>query len=107
MQTFSAIPCRHRAICRLPSKPGSGQSELVDLDVRGIGDIGPFPCLARSQDAEGVSLTCQSGTGDDFVLRSRYLVACDGANSFVRKQLAIRLDDLAFDEWWMVVDAGI
>lgn len=54
-----------------------------------------------------MSLTCQSGTGDDFVLRSRYLVACDGANSFVRKQLAIRLDDLAFDEWWMVVDAGI
>ncbi|MGY2808887.1 FAD-dependent monooxygenase [Bradyrhizobium sp. USDA 4506] len=38
------------------------------------------------------------------MIRARYLVGCDGANSFVRKQLGIGLDDLAFDEWWMVVD---
>ena len=37
-------------------------------------------------------------------LRARYLLACDGANSFVRKRLAIAHEDLAFDEWWMVVD---
>jgi 3-(3-hydroxy-phenyl)propionate hydroxylase len=34
-----------------------------------------------------------------------YLLACDGANSFVRKRLAIGYEDLAFDEWWVVVDA--
>jgi len=56
------------------------------------------------QDAEGVSLTIEKA-GTARTLRARYLVACDGANSFVRKQLGIRLDDLAFDEWWMVVDA--
>src|SRR5262245_27879821 len=35
----------------------------------------------------------------------RYLLACDGANSFVRKMLGIGYEDLAFDEWWIVVDA--
>lgn len=56
------------------------------------------------QDAEGVFLTIEKA-GTARTLRARYLVACDGANSFVRKQLGIKLDDLAFDEWWMVVDA--
>ena len=57
-----------------------------------------------AQDAEGVSLTIECAGGSR-TLRARYVVGCDGANSFVRKQLGIRLDDLAFDEWWMVVDA--
>jgi len=38
-------------------------------------------------------------------INARYLLACDGANSFVRKQLGIGYEDLAFDEWWVVVDA--
>jgi 3-(3-hydroxy-phenyl)propionate hydroxylase len=57
-----------------------------------------------AQNENGVALTVQH-EGTTRVLPARYLVACDGANSFVRKQLGIRLDDLAFDEWWMVVDA--
>src|SRR5262245_37907120 len=35
----------------------------------------------------------------------RYLLACDGANSSVRRRLGIGYEDLAFDEWWVVVDA--
>ena len=38
-------------------------------------------------------------------IRARYLLACDGANSFVRRKLGISYEDLAFDEWWIVVDA--
>lgn len=37
--------------------------------------------------------------------RARWLLACDGGSSFVRKQLALPLEDLAFDEWWIVIDA--
>jgi 3-(3-hydroxy-phenyl)propionate hydroxylase len=59
---------------------------------------------AFAQDDDGVSLTVE-GAGAARTLHARYLVACDGANSFVRKRLGIKLDDLAFDEWWMVVDA--
>lgn len=36
---------------------------------------------------------------------ARWLLACDGGSSFVRKQLALPLEDLAFDEWWIVIDA--
>ncbi len=34
-----------------------------------------------------------------------YLVACDGGASPVRKRLGIELEDLDFDEHWLVVDA--
>lgn len=35
---------------------------------------------------------------------ARFVVGCDGASSFVRKHLAIALEDLIFDEPWLVVD---
>ena len=44
-------------------------------------------------------------TGQARSIETRYLLACDGANSSVRKQLGIGYEDLAFDEWWVVVDA--
>ena len=37
--------------------------------------------------------------------KSRFLVACDGGSSPIRKQLGISLEDLGFDEPWLVVDA--
>jgi 3-(3-hydroxy-phenyl)propionate hydroxylase len=43
--------------------------------------------------------------GQTSSIDTRYLLACDGANSFVRKRLGIGYADLAFDEWWVVVDA--
>jgi 3-(3-hydroxy-phenyl)propionate hydroxylase len=60
--------------------------------------------VSFAQDDETVSLSVRSETRGDFTIKARYLVGCDGANSFVRKQLGIGLEDLAFDEWWMVVD---
>ena len=35
----------------------------------------------------------------------RYLIACDGGTSGIRKGLGIELEDLGFDETWIVVDA--
>lgn len=40
-------------------------------------------------------------------LRGRYLVACDGAASPIRKRLSIAQESLEFDEWWTVVDAWL
>ncbi len=37
-------------------------------------------------------------------VRARYLIACDGASSTVRKQCNIALQDFGFDEPWLVVD---
>ncbi len=60
--------------------------------------------VSFAQDNETVSLSVRSEIKGEFTIHARYLVGCDGANSFVRKQLGIGLEDLAFDEWWMVVD---
>jgi 3-(3-hydroxy-phenyl)propionate hydroxylase len=61
-----------------------------------------------TQDDDGVALTVRDVTqGTERVLRAHALLGCDGANSFVRKRLDIPLEDLEFDEWWMVVDVRI
>jgi 3-(3-hydroxy-phenyl)propionate hydroxylase len=38
---------------------------------------------------------------------ARFLIACDGASSPVRKMLGISLNDLDFDEPWLVVDMEV
>ncbi|MEM9085050.1 MAG: bifunctional 3-(3-hydroxy-phenyl)propionate/3-hydroxycinnamic acid hydroxylase [Pseudomonadota bacterium] len=38
-------------------------------------------------------------------IKARYAVGCDGSRSMVRQTLGIELEDLGFDEPWVVVDA--
>jgi 3-(3-hydroxy-phenyl)propionate hydroxylase len=76
--------------------------------LAGYGNADVFPSatgVALAQDQASVSLSVRRDDGGEFTLRARYLVGCDGANSFVRKQIGAGLEDLAFDEWWMVIDA--
>jgi 3-(3-hydroxy-phenyl)propionate hydroxylase len=62
--------------------------------------------LAPHPDRVDVTLRAADG-GADRTVAARYVVGCDGANSFVRRQLGIGHQDLAFDEWWMVVDVRL
>jgi 2-polyprenyl-6-methoxyphenol hydroxylase-like FAD-dependent oxidoreductase len=68
------------------------------------------------QTAEYVELTVQKTlvvsddtrpivTDESMTLRGRFLIAADGASSFVRRTLGIERDDLGFNERWLVVDA--
>ncbi len=54
--------------------------------------------------AEGVDTLVASADGD-VTVRSRYLIGADGARSPVREAAGIDLDDLQFDEEWLVIDA--
>jgi 2-polyprenyl-6-methoxyphenol hydroxylase-like FAD-dependent oxidoreductase len=44
---------------------------------------------------------------DDSVVDAAWVVGCDGARSFVRRALGVGLDDLEFEEPWLVVDTVV
>jgi 3-(3-hydroxy-phenyl)propionate hydroxylase len=61
---------------------------------------------AVGQDDEGAWADVQlPGEPDVRRIRGRFLVGCDGGASAVRKQLGVPLEDLGFDERWLVIDA--
>src|SRR5690349_17713627 len=62
--------------------------------------------FAPQADRVDVTLRASDG-GTERTVAARYVVGCDGANSFVRRRLGIGHKDLAFDEWWMVVDVRL
>ncbi|MDX3899722.1 MAG: bifunctional 3-(3-hydroxy-phenyl)propionate/3-hydroxycinnamic acid hydroxylase [Sphingobium sp.] len=59
-----------------------------------------------AQDAAGVTVDVEDSEGPR-LLRARYAVGCDGSWSPVRESLGIKLDDLQFDEPWLVLDTII
>lgn len=59
------------------------------------------------QNEQGVEVDVVSLAGAMQTVRGRYLVGCDGARSRVRNMLQVTVHDLAFDEWWVVVDVQL
>ena len=62
--------------------------------------------ISLSQEQDSVTLTLQKD-GQTYQEQARWVIGCDGARSSVRKQLGISLDDLKFEEPWLVVDAEV
>ena len=58
-----------------------------------------------AQGVGGVTLQLRADDGAATTVRARYVIGCDGASSTVRELAGIGLDDLGFDEPWLVVDA--
>lgn len=61
---------------------------------------------ALAQDATGVTVHYR-WDGANHEVQARWAIACDGARSPIRKALGIALDDLGFEEPWLVVDAEV
>jgi 3-(3-hydroxy-phenyl)propionate hydroxylase len=55
----------------------------------------------------GVELRLGSEVDDLDALDAAWIVGCDGARSFVRKSIGSELDDLRFEEPWLVVDVVV
>ncbi|WP_439609507.1 bifunctional 3-(3-hydroxy-phenyl)propionate/3-hydroxycinnamic acid hydroxylase [Hydrogenophaga sp.] len=53
---------------------------------------------------QGVQLSIRTAGGATKTVRAKYTIACDGGSSAVRTQLDMPLEDLDFDEPWLVVD---
>ncbi len=62
--------------------------------------------LGLTQDESGVTVD-YSEDGETRSAQARWVIACDGARSSVRKALGVGLDDLDFEEPWLVVDAEV
>lgn len=62
--------------------------------------------LGLGHDAAGVTVR-YAQAGEEHDLRARWVIACDGSRSPVRKALGVVLDDLDFEEPWLVVDAEV
>lgn len=60
--------------------------------------------VALAQDARGVDLDVRDAAGTSRRVRARHVIGCDGASSTVRTLVGIELEDLDFDEPWLVAD---
>jgi 3-(3-hydroxy-phenyl)propionate hydroxylase len=66
-------------------------------EVAGVRDVGGLSELK----------VIPEGSSHASEIRARFVLACDGASSTVRKSLQIPLDDIGFEERWLVVDAFV
>ncbi|MYM25402.1 bifunctional 3-(3-hydroxy-phenyl)propionate/3-hydroxycinnamic acid hydroxylase [Duganella sp. FT135W] len=62
---------------------------------------------ALRQDADQASLQLMDDEGLQRTVHASYVIGCDGASSTVRDAVGITLEDLEFDEPWLVVDVQI
>ena len=107
-------------------------SEILGLDVPPRGPLGVPPVVAhyqpdldamlREQVTErggqarwGSTVASMVDNGDRIVatldngetIESRWFVGCDGASSWTRKTVGLALEDLRFDQEWIVVDVEL
>jgi 3-(3-hydroxy-phenyl)propionate hydroxylase len=59
------------------------------------------------QDADGATLGLRSDDGRTHSIRADWVIGCDGGASTVRSQAGLTLEDLDFDEPWLVVDVRV
>ncbi|WP_443032590.1 bifunctional 3-(3-hydroxy-phenyl)propionate/3-hydroxycinnamic acid hydroxylase MhpA [Streptomyces sp. DH41] len=56
---------------------------------------------------ERVTLTVETDDGADRAVVARWVVGCDGANSFVREHLDVPMTDLGFSYEWLLCDVEL
>jgi 3-(3-hydroxy-phenyl)propionate hydroxylase len=78
--------------------------------VRGLANVQVELGVALTgltQDTQGATLQVSDEDGTRRSIRARYVIACDGASSTTRELAGIKLQDLGFDEPWLVVDVRV
>ncbi len=63
--------------------------------------------VSLSQSADQATLVLRDEAGAERAITARYVIGCDGASSKVRQQIGVALEDLVFDEPWIVIDAMV
>ena len=86
-----------RGLGRFPGTRLAFGHELVDFTVDGTGVT--LRVVARGQSGDGTPPTAAPAT-----IRTRFLLGCDGAKSFVRRHLGIEMIGEAYPEDWLIFD---
>ncbi|CAM5323315.1 MULTISPECIES: bifunctional 3-(3-hydroxy-phenyl)propionate/3-hydroxycinnamic acid hydroxylase [Streptomyces] len=60
-----------------------------------------------AQTPSGVTATAVTGDGAERAFTARWLVGCDGANSFVREHTGVAVTDLGFSYEWLLCDVRL
>ncbi|CAN7330755.1 bifunctional 3-(3-hydroxy-phenyl)propionate/3-hydroxycinnamic acid hydroxylase [Massilia sp. LjRoot122] len=63
--------------------------------------------VSLEQHDDDVSVRLDGADGKRSTVHARYVIGCDGASSAVREAVGIQLDDLQFDEPWLVIDVQV
>lgn len=106
----------HRDIA--PSGNGYPQANMFDQPVlEGVlrEHLLRYPCIElrantevtglEQLDDDHIRVTYRDHVGDaTMTLDADYVLGCDGANSFVRSAIGSRMDDLHFQQRWLVID---
>lgn len=79
-----------------------GLDRFPEVDLR----LG-VECLGVEQDGREVRVRLADAEGESRTVAARWVIACDGASSPTRKALGVALDDLDFEEPWLVVDVEV
>jgi 3-(3-hydroxy-phenyl)propionate hydroxylase len=68
-----------------------------DVDVTNI----------SQRDREGLQVTfTDRSTGDEHLIKAGYVLGCDGANSITRTSIGAAMEDLGFEQRWLVADVA-
>ena len=79
----------------------AGFADMTNVELRTSAE---FMGIEQQDDTVTVTFT-ENETAQS--AHARWAIGCDGSRSQVRKALGIELDDLDFDEPWLVVDADV
>jgi 3-(3-hydroxy-phenyl)propionate hydroxylase len=75
----------------------------AEAEARGSSVMWGHTVTNIEDDGKKVVTTIDNGE----TIESRWFVGCDGASSWTRKFLGLQLEDLRFDQEWLVVDAEL
>jgi 2-polyprenyl-6-methoxyphenol hydroxylase-like FAD-dependent oxidoreductase len=109
-ETLLRIGGKQMGICGWPEANMFSQPDLeraLDVRARSLPNVTidrGCEVVGIRQADDGVALEVASADGVRRDVMARYAVGCDGANSFVRRQIDARFTDLGFFFDWLIVD---
>src|SRR5690242_6040946 len=93
---FRDLPSRYAYTLMLPQCETEAVL-LAGLEARGGTVLRPCELTSVRHDAEGATVTLHDAAGDH-ILRTRFLIACDGMHSQIREQIGVPFEGSRYEE---------